>query len=273
VTVLARTAAKHPAQTSLPRNGPQPDRGLLAARAGTGCPKETNRAKMGGRWGWTAMVSLIAMAAGCQTTTIQGPGRARMLTGFEMDAVTAGSAVAVNDATARALGSTPQTAILGIASAYSGSSPIAGAPLLNYANSQATASASNGELAQAGLSSRVSVDSSNGGASIDAQAAGTGTSRAQVTAQFYGISTNRSDLVFGSISAAACCGSVATAQVKVDGEAGGPYTRELQAAPVSDSSGQVQRRVDIAVVSSALPILDPAQLLVTGGSARVSPKY
>ena len=219
------------------------------------------------------MVSLIAMVAGCQTTTIQDPGRARILTGSEMDAVTAGSAVAVNHAAARALGSAPQTAGLGIASAYSGSSPIVGAPFLNYATSEAMASAGNGELARTGLTSRVSVDGTNGGASISAKAAGGGTGHAQVTAQFYGISTNRSDLVFGSISAAACCGSAATAQVKADGEAGGPYTREVQAAPVSDSSGQVQRRVDIAVVSSALPILDPAQLMVTGGSARISPKY
>jgi hypothetical protein len=224
-------------------------------------------------WGWSAMASLIAIFAGCQTTTIQGPGGARILTGVEMDEVTAGSAVAVNDAAARAFGFAPQAEVLGIASAYSGNSPIAGAPFLNSATSKATASAGNGELAQTGLSSRVSVGSTNGGASIDAKAAATGPTSAQVTAQFFGISTNRADLVFGSVSTFACCGSAAAAQVKVGSGAGGPYTRELQAAPVSDTPGQVQRRVDIAVVSSALPILDPAQVLVTGGSARISPKY
>jgi hypothetical protein len=227
---------------------------------------------MGDRSGWCAMVLAMIMVAGCETVTVSNSGGARKLTGSEMDAVTAGSAVAVNAAAARSLGSAPQTAVLGIASAYSGNTPIVGAPFLNYATSEATASAGNGELARTSLTSQISVGGTNGGASIGAKAAGTGTSHAQVTAQFYGISTNRSDLVFGSIATAACCGSAATAQVKADGKAGGPYTRELQAAPVSDTSGQVQRRVDIAVVSSALPILDPAQLLVTGGPARISPK-
>jgi hypothetical protein len=229
---------------------------------------------MRNRWGWSAMVSMIAMLAGCQTaTTIQGSRGARILTGFEMDQVTAGSAIAVNDAAAHGLGSAPHATVLGIASAYSGNSPIFGAPFLNYANSQAMASAGNGGLAQTRLSSHVSVDSNNGGASIDAKAAGTGTTSAQVTAQFYGISTSRADLVFGSVSALACCGSAAAAQVKTDSGAGGPYTSEPQNAPVFDTPGQVQSRVDIAVVSSALSILDPAQLLVTGGSARISPKY
>ena len=262
VAVLAPMAAKHRFLPNLAEKLVAAGRGRLG---GVGL--------MGNRWGWSAMVLLIAMLAGCQTTTVQRPGGARTLTRFEMDAATAGSAVVMNDAAARATGSAPQAGVLGVASAYSGSSPVSGAPFLNYANSQAMASAGNGEIAETGLSSRISVDGTNGGASIDAKAAGTGTSRAQVTAQFYGISTNRSDVVFGSITAAACCGSSTTAQVKADGEAGGPYTRQLQAAPVSDTSGQVQRRVDIAVVSSALPILDPAQVLVTGGFARVSPKY
>jgi hypothetical protein len=228
---------------------------------------------MGKPWDWSAMVSLIAIFAGCQTTTTQGPGRARTLTRFEMDAVTAGSAIASNDAAASAVGSASRAGVLGIAAAYSGSGPFVVAPFLNYANSHAMASADKGEIAETGLSSSVSVDGLNGGASIDASAAGTGTSRAQITAQFYGISTNRGDVVFGSVTAAVCCGSHATAEVKADGKAGGPYAGQLQTAPASDASGQVQRRVDIAIVSSALPILDPAQALVTGGAARTSPKY
>jgi hypothetical protein len=228
---------------------------------------------MGNRRGWSAMAPLIVMFAGCQPMTHQGPGGARILTGHEMDEITAGSAVAVNETVARARGFAPQTTALDIASAISGNSPILGASFLNYANSQATASASGGELAQTSLSSQVSVDSANGGASIDAKVAGAGASRAQVSAQFYGISTSTADLVFGSVSAAACCGSAATAQIKADGKAGGPYTTELQAVPVSDASDQVQRTVDIAIVSSALPIVDPAHMLVTGGPARISPKY
>jgi len=41
----------------------------------------------------------------------------------------------------------------------------------------------------------------------------------------------------------------------------------------SDTPEQIQRTIDIAIVSSAFPILDPAQVLVMGGPARVSPKY
>jgi len=220
-----------------------------------------------------AIILLLTMVAGCEAPTIQGSGGPRILTGLEMDQVTAGSAAAVNDTEALALGSAPHASVLGTASAYYGSSPIVGAPFTDYANSQATAIASGGNFAQTGLSSEVSVASANGGASVDARAVGAGTSQAQVNAQFYGLSTNRTDLVFGSVSAVACCGSNAAAGVEVDSRAGGPYTRELRAAPMSETPGQVGNRLDIAVVSSALPLLDAAQVFVAGAPARVSSKY
>jgi hypothetical protein len=230
---------------------------------------------MGDRSGWCAMVLAMIMVAGCGTVTVSNSGGARKLTGSEMDQVTAGGAVAVNQAAAHATGGAPQTAVSASTQTNSGSGPIAGAPLLNYATSQATASANNGDLVEARLSSRISVDGANGGAWIDAAATGTttGNGRARVSTQTYGVSTSRADLVFGSVSAVVCCGSVATAQVQADSGAGGPYSRELRGPAMSDIPGQVQRGVDVAVVSSALPILDPAQLLVTGGPARISPKY
>lgn len=221
----------------------------------------------------SAIILLLTMVAGCETPTIQRSGGTRILTGFEMDQVTAGAAAAVNYTAALALGSAPHASAFGAASAYYGSSPIVGAPLTDYANSQATAIASGGSFAHTSLSSEVSVDRANGGASVGARAMGTGTSQAQVTAQFYGVSTNRTDLVFGSVSAVACCGSNAAAGIEVDSRAGGPYTRELRAAPASETPGQVGNRVDIAVVSSALPLLDAAQVFVAGAPARVSPKY
>jgi hypothetical protein len=215
----------------------------------------------------------MTMVAGCETVPASNSGGARRLTGSEMDQVTAGAAVAVNEAAAHALGAAPQTAVSATTQAKSNSGPIAGSPSLNYASSQATASASNGNLVQVRLSSQISVDGANGGARIDAAATGNGTSRAQVSTQTYGISTSRADLVFGSVSAVACCGSAATAQVKADSGAGGPFSRELRGAEITDTPGQVQQRIDVTVASSALPILDPAQLLVTGGPARISPKY
>jgi hypothetical protein len=145
--------------------------------------------------------------------------------------------------------------------------------LLNYAASQATASARSGDLAQAGLSSQISVNGGNGGVRIDTGASGDGTNRTLVRTQTYGISTSTADLVFGSVSAVACCGTPATAQVNAASEAGGQYSRELRSVVTSDTPEQIQRTIDIAIVSSAFPILDPAQVLVMGGPARVSPKY
>lgn len=228
---------------------------------------------MGKRSGWNALVLSSAFLAGCQAIVIQHSGGKRILTASEMDKVTAGSAVAANDTTARALGSTAETNVLGSGSAYSGTAPIAGASLPYYVNSQAIASASGDVLTTTGLSSHTSVDGTSGGASIEAIAGASGTSRAQVHAQFYGVSTNRADIVFGSVAAVGCCGSDAEAQVGVNPRTGGPYSRELRAAPTSDTPGPAHSRIDIAVVSSTLPVLDPAQLSVAGSSARTSPKY
>jgi len=228
---------------------------------------------MGNLSGRNAIVLALTMVGGCDVTAIQQSGGARILTGFEMDQVTAGSAVATNAAAGRGLGYAPDTAVLGTASAYSGNNSIASAPFLDYAVSQATASANGSNLAQTSLSSQISVDGVNGGVSIDARASGTGMSQAQVTTQFHGISTNRTDFAFGSVAAVACCGTNAAVQVEVDGTAGGLYSREFRGVPVSSTPGQVQSRVDIAVASSALPLLDPAQMLVADAPARVFPKY
>jgi hypothetical protein len=228
---------------------------------------------MAKRSGWNALILATTFLAGCQTTVVQHSGGKRILTGSEMDKVTAGSAGAANDATARAVGLDAQTNVLGSASAYSGTGPIAGAPFLYYANSAAIASAGSDKLSATGLFSETSVDGRNGGASIAATAAGVGTSRAQVTAEFYGISTNRADIVFGSIAAVACCGSGIEAEVNVNSRTGGLYSRELRAMRTSDTPGQVRNTVDVSVVSSTLPILDPAQVFSAGAPTRISPKY
>jgi hypothetical protein len=220
---------------------------------------------------WNAMVLVAAFLAGCQTTIVQHSGGPRILTSSEMDQVTAGSAVAVNDGTARAFGSEAQTNVLGNASTSSGTGPIAGPPVLYYANSETMASASSNRLAETSLSSQAFVDGRNGGASIGATAVGVGTNRAQVTAQLYGISTNRADIVFGSVAAVACCGPNTEAEVTVNSQTGGRYSRELRTMPMPDTPGQVKNAVDIAVVSSALPILDSAPVFAAGAPTRASP--
>jgi len=215
------------------------------------------------------------MVAGCETASPQNSGAARILTSAEMDRITAGVATATSEATALATGGAPRTAASATTQTNSGNSLIPGSSFRNYATTRATALASNGQRIQAGVSTQISVDGGSGGAWIDAAGtvAGGGTGPVQVSTQAYGISTARTDLAFGSVSASACCGSTATVQVKADSGAGGSYSQEIHTTATSDVQGQAQRKVDIAIVSSALPVLDPARLLVTGGSARISPKY
>ena len=232
---------------------------------------------MSNRLGWGAMLLALTLLSGCETVTVSNSGRARILTDGEMNQVTAGAAVAVSDAAAHALGTKAQTSVSTNARTNSSNSLIADIPFRNNAAAGATASGSSSGFVQADVSSKIFVNGANGGARINAAAVGTvggnNPSLAQASTQTYGISTSRTDLAFGSVSATACCGSAATAQVKADSGAGGPYTTELRGATMSDVAGQVQSRVDVAVVSSGLPIVDPAQLLVTGGPARISPKY
>jgi hypothetical protein len=187
-----------------------------------------------------------------------------------MDQITVGSAGAISGAEAHALGSVSQATASTSALVASGSRTIAGAPFQNaassnYVSSRVTASTSKGQTAEASGSSDVFAAGKNGGVQIASKAtaigAGGGTSHAQVDMHFSAITTNRADLVFGSVTAIACCAPLAEAQIEVTGRAGGPYSRELQGAPPSDTPGQTQRRVDIFVASSALPIVDPGRML------------
>jgi hypothetical protein len=223
--------------------------------------------------GWISVILATVVLAGCQTIFVQRAESGRKLTGFEMDRITAGSAIAVNDATARALGSEVETKVLGNASSSSGTGPVAGVPLLDYANSQASGSARGNVLTETRLSSYTSVDRSSGGALIEVTAGASGTRRAQVNAQFYGFSVNHADVVFGSVTVVACCGADAGVQAAVNTRIGGPYSREVRGVTASNTSDPAQSRIDIAVVSSTLPIIDPAQVSVANSSTRTSPKY
>jgi hypothetical protein len=216
------------------------------------------------------MVLAIPMLTGCAETAVQSSGRTRLLTATEMDQVTAGSAGAVNSLEAHALPPDAQTTTSASTQAISGSSPIAGPPFLsllssNYSTLHGVASATSGQLAEAGGSSNIFVAGAGGGASIDATgaaaAAGGGASNAQMDMQFYGLTIGQVDLVFGTATATACCAPALGSRVGADGGAGGPYWRELQGFPLSTVPGQVQSRVDIAVASSSLPIVDPGLMM------------
>jgi hypothetical protein len=218
------------------------------------------------------MITAIAMLAGCNTVDIKAIRTARVLTLAEMDQVSAGSAVAVGHVDAFAVGFAPQTAAttttLASADILVPAPPFLKLLTLNYASAQGAASAGNALLTTAGGSTHIGVDGVGGGAAIDAAsasiAAGSSSSHAQINMQFYGLSIDRVDLVFGTATATACCAPTLRAQTTADGSGGGHW-RELRAFSITDIRG-VQSRVDISVVSSALPILDAGQV-----AALVSP--
>jgi hypothetical protein len=223
---------------------------------------------MGNRLGIKAMVLTMGMLAGCETA-ISNPRGSRLLTGSEMDQITAGSVGAINRAEAHARGFTSQATASTSMLVASSSGTIAGVHFVNaassnYVSSQLSASAGNGQAATASGSNHVYVNGENGVAQIDAAAtavsAGGGASHAQVSIIFSGIRTSRADMAFGSVTAAACCAPSTEAQIEVTGRAGGPYARELGSVLLSNTRGQMQTRTDIAVISSALPMIDPGQM-------------
>jgi hypothetical protein len=229
---------------------------------------------MARRWNCMAVLA-AAMVAGCATAALQTSGKARLLTADELDDISAGSAVAVSAADASGLGGAP-VAVTNTSSLVSSGNPI-GNPIgppsfanmatLNYAFSQALASASNAAVTQAAGSIQVGVVGSGGGATIAARsiaaAAGGSPGDAEINMQFYAISVGSVDLAFGSATATACCAPTRGAQTIVD-TTGGGHWREAVAHPLGYVPGQIQSRIDIAVISSALPILDPGQASVLG---------
>jgi len=192
-----------------------------------------------------------------------------------MDGVSAGSARAIADVWAAALGLAPRTTATTDTLASSGilrsASSFPNLLTLDYAFSQAMASSSNAPFTEASGLIHIGVDGGGGGASIDteslANAAGSGSSASQINMQFYGLSIGRAvDLVFGTAVASACCAPVRSARTTAEGSGGG-YSRSIEAITVAIVPGQVQSRIDISVVASSLPLLDAGQVSALIGPA------
>ena len=129
------------------------------------------RASMGNRLGIKAMVLTIGMLAGCETA-IPNPRGSRLLTGSEMDQITAGSVGAINRAEAHARGLTSQATASTSTLVASRSGTIVGVHLVNaassnYVSSQLSASAGNGQTATASGSNHVYADGEYGVTQID----------------------------------------------------------------------------------------------------------
>jgi hypothetical protein len=222
---------------------------------------------MSDRLGCAALVVVTIILSSCATAAIPNSSVPRQLTILEMDLVSAGSATAISNVDASAFGAAPRTSTSTDTLVSSGgpasAPPFIGLPTLDYAVSEGTASANNGLVTQVNGSTHIGVMGGGGGASIDAfgaaAASGNPGGQAQLSMQFYGLSISRVDLAFGSVMATACCAPSLRAQSSADAAGGGNW-RELQAFTQSDVSGQLQSRIDISVVSSAFPLLDPGQV-------------
>ena len=227
------------------------------------------RKEMSNRGSCFATVLIAASIAGCGSAEIRSTGSGhRLLTGIEMDGVSAGSATATADVRASALGLAPRTTATTDTLTSSGifrpALPFLNLLTLDYASSQVMASASNAPFSEASGLVQISVDGGGGGASVDARsmanAAGSGSSASQITMQFYGLSIGRTvDFIFGTAVASACCAAARSAQTTAEGW-GGRYSRSIEAFPVAVVPGQLQSRIDISVVASSLPVLDAGQV-------------
>jgi len=213
----------------------------------------------------------IPMLAGCAATPSHSSRGPTLLTATEMDRVTVGAvgAIAESEIVAHALPPAAQAAGSADTLAVSSNGPIAGAPFLshlssNYSAAEATASAFSGQLAETSGSSHIFVSGASSWAWGDAAgvtiAAGGAVNQARISLQLNGFSIGPVTVFLGSAVAAACCAAMLQAQVTADG-GGGPFSKELIGNPVSAIPGQLQSRLDIAVVASSLPLLDPGQMM------------
>ena len=217
-------------------------------------------------------LALATVLTGCNTTDVQRFRTPRILTSSDLEKITAGSSDARNEILANAVGAAPEATVSGTVSAFSGDTPIIGMPISNYATTQGIAFARGSEGAETLLLSHLSIDHLNREAELDGVAVSSGDSRAEATTQFYGVSTKTADIVFGSIRAIACCDTAAT-QVNVFSKLSGLYTTEVRNRPLVNMPGERQSRLDLAVVSSTLPLLSPGQALLSQALSRLSPKY
>ena len=215
----------------------------------------------------------VLLLSACSYSKSPDARSLRLLTDTEMDVLTVGAAASASaTAASTAFGSNPETNSSVSTAAYIGASPLGAAPIVNYAAVQTLSYASAASSALASSTGGILVDGGSGGAEITAAASANGTLEAQTQMQWYGVSTRGADLVFGSVSASACCGSSGRTQVQADVAAGGPYTDERIVLRQPYIPGRVDATIDAVVVSSQLPITDPAIIGVLG-PIRASSKY
>lgn len=183
----------------------------------------------------------------------------------QMDAITVGNATATSDGTAQALGAATTASSVSNDLSVAGGSPIAGAPLIDYAMSQTDALARGTFGVHVDATSRTGVTDGKRN-TVTAALAGTATgtpptARANTTLQVFAVATaNGTRVLFGSITATACCVPAATTQTSAAIGVDGPYTRIRKVQPLNIHPETSSSAIDFAAVSSSLPLLDPFRL-------------
>lgn len=211
----------------------------------------------------TALAFISGCARPLQQQALQTP---RPLTIAEMDGITVGNATVTSNGAALALGAQASSSTFSKDLSVGGGGPTAGSPFVNYAMSQ-TKSLARGTLiahAKATGKAAVSGDSGSGvGAAISARANGAPPMpQAAAALQVFAVSlANGTHLLFGSVSASACCVPGATTTVSLDLTAQGRYLRVQQNRPTNVEPGSRNAAIDFALVSSSLPITDPSRIM------------
>ena len=196
----------------------------------------------------------------------------RSLTSAEMDRTTAGNSTATSSGAAHAVGARSESSALSSDLAVAGGSPILGAPFIDYAVSQSQVLARSATSAEADSGGKILIGDGTHGVGAEAisgaKTAGIGASAA-ASIQFYGVTvTNNTSIVFGTVSAVACCRPIADSQARIAILANGPYVRTEQMQRTSLNPRVNDTTIDFVAVSSLLPITDPSRMAASVGAPR-----
>lgn len=217
----------------------------------------------------------IALAAGCAAPAIQQTAQApRSLTAHEMDSITIGNATATSNGTARAAGTQLTSTTFSKALSIAGGSPITESPFIDYAMSQTQSRADGTLRAHAGAKSQTGVTNAKGSAvnaTLNANADGAPPSAHATSAlQVFAVSmANGTSVLFGQVSARACCVPHATTAVNAHLTANGRHVHLLQARPTNLQPETSAATIDFAAVSSLLPLMDSSRLDAATTSPRL----
>lgn len=217
-------------------------------------------------------VAAVAVTGGCGTQPMRHATRTsllsrspRPLTASEMDLITIGNARATSSGAARAAGMGASGFSVSNDSSITGGNPIAGAPITAYAMSQTQSVADGTSSAHAeakSLTSTTDGHTATVAATLNAAAQGTPpTAQASAALKVFAVGmTNGTHVLFGSVSATACCVPDATTTASAALSVVGPYSEVARTSPLDIHPQTSQSAIEFAAAASPLPLLNPSLL-------------